>query len=230
MGNPVVLIHLVKSTGEPEFWLSDDSQRGLVKCDVMGTGFKSDLEDALSRFTEFAADTGTATGGSNTTCVDTGKSWEVNRWQGAILEVHTAADSLAHYSTIVSNTATTITMGALAGAVSVASGDDYAIRLAEHTVGHDIDAIADGRIVVAAAGTALAIAASTAAKVVIITAELDNTDTVVIGGATCVAALATRRGTPLNPGDSVTLLIDNLNDVYIDAIVTGEGASFTYLN
>jgi len=131
---PATLIYLVKSTGDVEYLLSDDAQRALVKCDVMGTGFKSDLEDALSRFVEFSMDTGTATGGTNTTCIDTGKSWEVNIWAGGVLEVHTAADGLAHYSTIVSNTATTITMGALAGAVSVASGDDYAIRLQQGIV------------------------------------------------------------------------------------------------
>lgn len=129
MDKPAVLLHLVTSTGDVEYLLSDDAQRALVKADVMGSSFKTDLEDALSRFVEFSMDTGTATGGSNTTCVDTGKSWATNIWQGAVIEVHTAADGLAHYSTITSNTANTLTFGALAGAVSVAAGDDYAIRL-----------------------------------------------------------------------------------------------------
>jgi len=90
---------------------------------------KATLAEIISRFTEFAMDSGTATGGSNTTIVDAGKSWAVDIWKGAIIEVHCAADGLSHYALISGNTATTITFAALAGAVSVASGDDYALRL-----------------------------------------------------------------------------------------------------
>lgn len=96
-------------------------------------------------------------------------------------------------------------------------------------VGHDKTGIGDGRKEVDTAGTRVALASSTAAKVVIITAETDNTSIVVVGGATVVAALATRRGTPLLAGDSVTLEIDNLVDVYIDAMVSTEGVTYTYL-
>jgi len=123
-------IHLIKSDdATPEFLYSNDNHDARVAAWSMGALYKADLEDALSRFIEFSMDSGTATGGSNTTCVDAGKSWATDIWKGAVLEVHTAADGKAHYATISANTATTITMGALAGAVSVASGDDYAIRL-----------------------------------------------------------------------------------------------------
>jgi len=96
-------------------------------------------------------------------------------------------------------------------------------------VGHDISGIADNRKVVTTAGTRVALAASTTAKYVIITAETDNTGVIVVGGATVVATLATRRGTPLNPGETCGLPCDNLADVYIDATVSGDGVTFTYL-
>ncbi len=95
-------------------------------------------------------------------------------------------------------------------------------------VGHDTTGTADNRMVVTTAGTRVALAASTVAKWIIITAETDNTQTVVVGGATVVAALATRRGTPLEPGDSTAFPIDNLIDVNLDSLVSGEGVTFTY--
>ena len=61
-----------------------------------------------------------------------------------------------------------------------------------------------------------------------ITAELDNTDVVVIGGSGVVAALSTRTGTPLNAGDSYSLTIDDMDNLYIQSIVSGEGVTFTY--
>lgn len=51
-----------------------------------------------------------------------------------------------------------------------------------------------------------------------------------VGGATVVAAKATRRGIPLWAGDSIKLTIDDLNKVYIDSTVNGEKITYTYLN
>lgn len=95
-------------------------------------------------------------------------------------------------------------------------------------VGHDTTGLAGGRKTVDSAGTRQAIATSTAAKWVIITAETDNTNPVTVGGSDVVGALATRVGTPLYAGESVTFLIDNLADVYVDVITNGEGVTFTY--
>jgi hypothetical protein len=53
---------------------------------------------------------------------------------------------------------------------------------------------------------------------------------VCVGGSTVIAALATRRGIPLYPGDSVTLIVNDLAIVYIDAMVATEGVTFLYLN
>lgn len=93
-----------------------------------------------------------------------------------------------------------------------------------------ITAIGDGRKVVTTAGTRVTLASSTAIKQVVITAETDNTGYVVVGGSTVVAALATRTGIPLNPGDSVALEIDNLADVYLDSIVSGDGVTYAYFS
>ena len=88
--------------------------------------------------------------------------------------------------------------------------------------------IADGRKTVTTAGTRVTLASSTACKQVIITAETDNTGYVVVGGSTVVAALATRSGTPLNPGDSIAIEISNLSNVYLDAVVSTDGVTYTY--
>lgn len=90
--------------------------------------------------------------------------------------------------------------------------------------------IKDGRKVVTTAGTRVALAASTTCKHVTVVAETNNTDIVVVGGVTVVAALATRQGVPLYPGDSYDLDIDDLADVYLDALVSTEGVTYTYFN
>jgi len=95
---------------------------------------------------------------------------------------------------------------------------------------HGIESVGDGRKVVASAGTAEALAASTACQKVDIQAELDNTGIIVVGGSTVVAAAGTRRGIALRAGDSYEFEIDNLADIYIDATVNGEGVTFTYYN
>lgn len=86
----------------------------------------------------------------------------------------------------------------------------------------------DGRKVVTTAGTAVALSTGTPCKRVTIMAEVANTDYVVVGGSTVVAALSTRRGIALSGGMSVTLYADDLKDVYIDAVVSGEGVTFLY--
>ncbi len=96
-------------------------------------------------------------------------------------------------------------------------------------VKHDLMTIGDGRKVVSAASTAVAlVTSSTKADIVVVTAETDNTGLIAVGTTTVVAALATRRGTPLAAGDTAVLPIKDLADVYIDATVTGDGVTFVY--
>lgn len=97
--------------------------------------------------------------------------------------------------------------------------------------GSGINTIADGNKSVALAGTAeRLIASSTPCRKVIITADIDNTDTVVVGGSTVVASLVGRRGTPLIQGQSVEIEIDDLNKIYVDVVSNGDSVSYTYFN
>ena len=87
----------------------------------------------------------------------------------------------------------------------------------------------DGRKVVAAAGTAeTLVASSTPCREVTITAETDNTGVIAVGASTVVAALGTRRGTPLLAGDSDNQGVVDLALVFIDSTVNGDGVTFRY--
>ena len=88
--------------------------------------------------------------------------------------------------------------------------------------------ISEGRKVVASAGTAEALGASTTVKEVMITAETNNTGMITVGGSGVIAAAATREGTPLYPGDSAIIQIDDLASVYIDSTVNGDGVTYIY--
>lgn len=84
----------------------------------------------------------------------------------------------------------------------------------------------DGRQVVTTAGTAVRLT-SAAVNAIAITAETDNTGTIVVGGSTVVAALATRRGTPLSAGQTYAVDTDDIADIYIDSTVNGDGVTYS---
>lgn len=89
--------------------------------------------------------------------------------------------------------------------------------------------IGDGIQLVASAGTAEALAASsTPCRRVIVSARPENTDVVVVGASTVVAAVGTRRGISLAPGQNVEIPIKDVASLYVDAVVTGEGVSYVY--
>lgn len=101
-------------------------------------------------------------------------------------------------------------------------------RAAVYTT-HPATSLGDGRKTVTSGGTAVPlVASSTPCFWVTITAETDNTGVIAVGGSTVVAALGTRRGLALAAGASVTLSINDLANVYIDATVNTEGVTFTY--
>lgn len=108
-------------------------------------------------------------------------------------------------------------------------GGDVAIRTYDED---DAPATAsEGRTVVAAAGTAVQLHADLAARKVIITAETNNTGIITVGGSGVIADLATREGTPLLAGDhfEITVPGGNLNTIYLDSTVNGDGVTYTYL-
>jgi hypothetical protein len=95
-------------------------------------------------------------------------------------------------------------------------------------VNHATTGIGHGVKTVTTAGTDEALASSTAAKWVTIQAQTDNTSSVAVGATGVDATVATGNGILLAPGESITLAIDNLADVYVDALVNGEGVRYIY--
>jgi len=90
--------------------------------------------------------------------------------------------------------------------------------------------IKNGRVIVATPGTAIQFSADTSCKKVIITAETNNTNPVTVGDKNVVGALTTRIGHPLAAGASVTLEVENLNMLWLDAVTATEGVTFLALN
>lgn len=95
-------------------------------------------------------------------------------------------------------------------------------------VDHTTTGLGQGKKTVTTAGTDLAIATSTPAKWVTIQAYTTNTGKIAVGGAGVDATIATGDGVLLSAGESITVAVDNLSDVFVDATVSGEGVRFTY--
>ena len=93
----------------------------------------------------------------------------------------------------------------------------------------------DGRKEVATAGTAEALSATSLdVTIVTICGETNNTGTVVIGASTVVAAVATRRGIPLDASDCYTYQLEskrtmNLNQIYVDTTVSTDGVTYDWV-
>lgn len=94
------------------------------------------------------------------------------------------------------------------------------------------DTLATGLKVVTNAGTRVQLsAASVPCKKVFIQANDQNTGELVIGDVNVVGASgATRRGTALFASQGEWFPVSDLNLIYIDSTVNGEGVHFTYLN
>lgn len=95
-------------------------------------------------------------------------------------------------------------------------------------VDHSSTGIGHGVTTVTTAGTDVALAGSTAAKWVTVQAQTDNTGWIAVGATGVDATEATGDGVLLDAGESFTLPVDNLADVFIDSTVNGEGVRYTY--
>jgi hypothetical protein len=84
--------------------------------------------------------------------------------------------------------------------------------------------LGDGSKNVTTAGSAVALASSTACDWVTITAKLANTGVIYVGGA----SISATTGTPLYSLDTVKIPVSNLSAVYINSSVNGEGVTYTY--
>lgn len=89
------------------------------------------------------------------------------------------------------------------------------------------DVLAGGAKNVTTAGTRVQLATdSTPCLDIIVQAKRGNTGRIYVGGS--LVANDDSNGVYLNAGQSISLSVTNLNQVYIDATVNGEGVSFTY--
>lgn len=123
-----------------------------------------------------------------------------------------------------------------AGVSNDAATDILQLRIDSVTKGLKSDAvlpsaIVDGRQTVTTPGTAVPlVAVPTGCRKVVVTALITNSNYIVVGASTVVAAEATRRGTPLVAGQSIEIEISDVGLIYIDSVVAAEGCSFIYLS
>ena len=73
-----------------------------------------------------SADAGTATGGSSTTLVDSGKSWTADEWIGATLKIVDNTDGALYFVTVTDNDTTSFTF--VTPGITVASSDTYRVE------------------------------------------------------------------------------------------------------
>ena len=89
------------------------------------------------------------------------------------------------------------------------------------------ESIGTGRKTVSIMGTRVQLASSQTIGGVIIVAEFGNGGVICVGDNNVIADAATRRGVPLNPGDAVILNIDNIDKIWIDSTINGDGVTYT---
>lgn len=92
-----------------------------------------------------------------------------------------------------------------------------------------------GRTTVTTAGTAVQLSTTaTPYSQVTLCAETDNTGIITVGDSGVVAALATRRGVPLNANDCYTVGFnsksgDTLNNIWLDTTVNTDGVTYHWI-
>ena len=96
-------------------------------------------------------------------------------------------------------------------------------------VAHSTEDIGHGVKTVTTAGTDVAlVASSTPCQWVLIQAQTDNGGIIAVGGSGVDATAATGTGVALIAGECIMLPIHDLDKIYIDATVNGEGVRYTY--
>ena len=91
------------------------------------------------------------------------------------------------------------------------------------------DNVGDGTATVTTAGTRVQLA-NISCKRVFIQAREDNSGTIVVGGLTVVAAVATRRGLALFATQGQWFYVSNTNLLYIESTSSGDIVNFYYEN
>lgn len=90
--------------------------------------------------------------------------------------------------------------------------------------------IGSGRTVVSVAGTAVKIQnTSQVCREITITALDSNTDAIFVGGSDVLATAGSEKGLLLTPTGSVTIDIDDVSKIYVDARESGDAVTYTYV-
>lgn len=86
--------------------------------------------------------------------------------------------------------------------------------------------VGNGKTTVTTAGTSVVLASSTSIVSVTVRALSSNTNKIYVGSS----SVSSTNGFQLSPQETVSLDINNLNKVYIDADTNGEGVTWIYLS
>ena len=106
-------------------YVSDYHDTGFVWMGMCNTA--TDNPVAAKYTFEPPTDSGTATGGTTTTLVDSSKAWTVDEWINGTLKITDATDSVVYYVTITDSTATSLTF--LAPGFDIDAADTYTITI-----------------------------------------------------------------------------------------------------
>lgn len=89
--------------------------------------------------------------------------------------------------------------------------------------------IGDGTVKCATPGTAVQLnATSTPCRKVRVTAFAENAGRITVGSSTTLATANAARGRGLNPGESETFPVNDVNLLYMDALNANDGLSYEY--
>jgi hypothetical protein len=169
---------------------------------------------------------GTATNGTITTLTHNGQSWESNVWANCQLAI-ISGKGAGQIRIIASNDRDTLT---LRSAFNVApdSTSVYVIRMARPGIANAVY-INHGQKDVTTAGTAVQLSSNTPVAegfMVTILAKPTNAGRILLGKTQALAQDTSNRFDGLTAGMSVSLAVTNLNSIWIDATINGEGVSW----
>jgi len=205
--------------------------------DIASSGLNGRLQRIAQRITSLIALVPASLGSkADAASLAVTKSTEDKALTGALTETAPASDIASsglngrlqriaqRLTSLIGLLPTALGQGTMAASLKVAIASDQSAI----PVGHNTSGLGHGVKAVTAAGTAEAIAASTAAKWVIVQAQTDNTGIIAVGGSGVLATVATGTGVALVAGALITIPCDNLADIFVDATVSGDGVRFTY--
>lgn len=86
--------------------------------------------------------------------------------------------------------------------------------------------LGNGKQTVMASGTRVQLASSTATTTITVRALSTNTGLIYVGNS----SVASANGFQLSADDAISIDLNNLNKVYIDSSVNGEGVTYIYLD